>query len=170
MRQSCRTVDDLAKMDLRRVNIDTNGLFITFYIPDLDLPPGAAHDVIKKFDYGVEAGTVNAAYAWKEGVTALEPMATLVVTASKAEAKGILERLRERADYKAFIIAAQMAMQQDAEQRAAGRRAALQAVGRHAEAEEVQVKQPITSRSFTASEAYIFEYGPHPRRTGTPRS
>ena len=126
-------------------------------------------NVINKFDYGVEHGTVNAAYAWKEGVSALELMAMLVVTATKAEAQGIM---KERADYKAFIIAARMAIQQDAEQRAACRSAALQAAGRHAEAEEVRVimKQPITSRSFTSSEAYIFEYAPHSRRCSTPWS
>lgn len=160
----CRSPEDLDEAAKRMVDIETNAPYITFFKPALDQAPGAVDHTIKGVHYGApqeDPGAVNPAYAWDDGRTAVGDLATLVVTATKIEAKDVLARLRNRADYTAFIIAARMALQRDAEQRAAGLIEALVAAGRPAEAAEVQVQEVVTSRTCTASEAYVFECAPH---------
>lgn len=159
----CRSLHDLDEAAKRLVNLVTNATYVTFFRPDLDRAPGAVDPSIKGVHYvgpNAEPGAVNRAYEWDDGRTAVDDMATLVVTATKAEAKDILGQLRRREDYMAFVHAAGIALQQDAEQQAAGRIDALIAAGRHAEAAAVHVKAPVTSRTCTASEAYVFECAP----------
>lgn len=158
----CRSADDLDAAGRRVVDIATSSLYVTFFRPNLALPPNQTTPGIKGVGYGVGDGHVNAAYEWKDGRTALKPLATLVVTATKTEAKAVLELLRERADYDAFMESARRSLSHEAQAAAAGKRDLLRGAGREAEADEVVPDVPITTCTYTASEAYIFQYAAPP--------
>ena len=157
--RSCRTRADLQKLSQREVSIDTNPRFMSYYPPDLALPAGHANGIIKGWDYG-SPGYVNAAYAWDSGETTLKELNVLVVVASKTEAKGVLSRLRARADYGAFVDAALKHARDEHVAMATEQKAAYLAIGDELGAAAVDLEPPPFVHSYEASEAYVFECVP----------
>lgn len=100
----CSTNEDFDILARRTVDLATDTKFVTFYRPDLDIAPREANGVIKPFDYPMRAGHRNNAYAMdSQGTERVQPPATVVVTATKAECKAMREELMKRADYKALL-------------------------------------------------------------------
>lgn len=152
---ACRQDDDLDQLMKRTVDIGTNTKFVTFYRPDLHAEPGAVDGVMKTWDHG-SPGVTNAAYEVKDGRTALEDLCCLFVTASKEEAKKVLETVRERDDYAAFMHAARADWEVQATAHVEIQKEHLRQRGQHAEADALVPNVPPCDATFHASEAYAF--------------
>jgi len=153
----CSTPVDLQTLSLRSVNVDTNASYITYYRPDMDSPALLVTGVMKTWDYG-SPGVPNAAFHWNDGFDTLKDLCVIFITATKAEVKDIMMRLRARSDYGAFLEVARRYVQNRFVSRATRRRDLLTQHNRLAEAMAVPMVPPACKYEFIASEAYAFEY------------